>query len=152
VRAGDHAQQLHANAEALAHFEAAQPLGNSDTIRLHEAIGDLHTLRGAYSLAAASYELAAAQASPHRRIVLDRKFGSLCVRQGAWERAESHFRAALSPPSIRSTSPNARACWERVVWRPTGRTSSSVPSERSSWMNPALHSAVFCGVIAPRLD
>jgi predicted ATPase len=96
VRAGERAQQLHANAEALAHFEAARALGYSDTIRLHEAIGDLHTLRGAYSLAAASYELAAARASPDRRVVLERKLGSLCVRQGAWERAESHFRAALS--------------------------------------------------------
>ena len=96
VRAGERAQRLHANAEALAHFEAALALGYSDTIRLHEAIGDLHTLSGAYGLAASSYDLAASGALPDSLVVLERKLGRLCVRQGAWERAESHFRAALS--------------------------------------------------------
>jgi uncharacterized protein HemY len=56
----------------------------------------LQTLGGAYALAATSYDLAAARAGPDRLVVIERKLGSLFVRQGTWESAESHFRAALS--------------------------------------------------------
>lgn len=95
-RAGQRAQHLHANAEALAHFEAALALGHADPVPLHEAIGDLQTLKGAYDAAATSYELAAARATPASLVVIERKLGSLFVRQGAWERAESHFQMAMA--------------------------------------------------------
>jgi predicted ATPase/DNA-binding SARP family transcriptional activator len=95
-QAGERAQRLHANAEALGHFEAALALGHAEPARLHEAMGDLLMLKGTYDAAATSYELAAARAPSTRLVVIERKLGSLFVRQGAWERAESHFQTALS--------------------------------------------------------
>jgi DNA-binding SARP family transcriptional activator len=94
-RAAERAQRLHANTEALAHFEAALALGHPEAARLRESIGDLQALIGAYGPAAISYDLAASHASPAGLPVIERKLGSLFVRQGAWESAESHFEAAL---------------------------------------------------------
>jgi DNA-binding SARP family transcriptional activator/predicted ATPase len=95
-RAGDRARHLHANTEALAHFEAALALGHPDPAWLQEAVGDLQTLNGAYDAASMSYELAAARLDGRRLVVIERKLGTLFVRQGVWVRAESHFRAALT--------------------------------------------------------
>jgi predicted ATPase len=39
--AGDHARSLYANAEALAHYQAALALGHPEPCRLHQATGDM---------------------------------------------------------------------------------------------------------------
>src|SRR5690606_7679245 len=46
--AGDHARALYANADALAHYQAALALGHPDAAAVHEALGDLQTLQGDY--------------------------------------------------------------------------------------------------------
>ncbi len=123
--AGEHARSLYANAEALAHFEAALALGHPEAAALHEAIGDLHTLLGEYSAALTSYETAAAllgddaeemrarpvetnitrfTSPPHLLHVassatlarIEHKLGNVYHRRGEWELAESYFQAALT--------------------------------------------------------
>ncbi|HEX5501132.1 MAG TPA: AAA family ATPase [Thermomicrobiales bacterium] len=94
--AGERARGLYANAEALAHFQAALALGHPAAAALHEAIGDLHTLAGAYGAAIAGYETAAALGAPAALATLEHKLGGVHLRRGAWELAESHFQAALA--------------------------------------------------------
>ncbi len=102
--AGERARILYANAEALAHFRLALALGYRDTVTLHEAIGDLHTLMGEYPAALNSYETAAAlcdhvldkSALYERLSHIEHKLGNLYVRRGEWELAESHLEAALA--------------------------------------------------------
>jgi len=111
--AGERARILYANAEALAHFRLALALGYRDTVTLHEAIGDLHTLMGEYPAALNSYETAAAlcdhvlegidtrsassaEALYERLSHIEHKLGNLYVRRGEWELAESHLEAALA--------------------------------------------------------
>lgn len=91
--AGEHARSLHANAEALSHLRTALDLGHPDPARLHEAIGDLHTLRGEYAAALASYEAALAEGPD--LACLERKLGNVRGRRGEWERARGHYEAAL---------------------------------------------------------
>lgn len=109
--AGEHARSLYANAEALAHFQAALALGHPDAAALHEAIGDLHTLLGEYNAALTSYETAAALqgaeeverrdgeeniASLTTLARVEHKLGDVHHRRGEWELAESYFQAALT--------------------------------------------------------
>jgi DNA-binding SARP family transcriptional activator len=93
--AGDHARQLYANQEALAHYQAALAAGGSNPARLHEGIGDLHTLHGEYEAAITSYETAASMAKTECLAGLDRKLGNVHARLGEWELAESHYIRAL---------------------------------------------------------
>lgn len=95
--AGDHAHSLYANAEALAHYQAALALGHSEARRLHEASGDMHVLLGAYRAALASYEAAAALCGPDAAAlaVIEHKLGNVHARRGEWPSAEAHFAAAL---------------------------------------------------------
>ena len=62
--AGDRARSLAAGAEALTHYRSALALGHPDPAQLHEAIGDVHTLRGEYAAALAAYDAAAAALGP----------------------------------------------------------------------------------------
>jgi len=94
--AGEQARDVYANAEALAHFQAALALGHPDADVLHEAIGDLHTLSGDYGAALASYETAAALGDPTALPTVEHKLGILYQRRGEYELAKSHFQAALS--------------------------------------------------------
>ncbi len=109
--AGEHARSLYANAEALAHFQAALALGHPDAAALHEAVGDLHTLLGEYSAALTSYETAAAllggedtgrrgseeKVIPYASLArVEHKLGNVHHRRGDWELAESYFQAALA--------------------------------------------------------
>ena len=94
--AGEHAAGLYANAEALAHFEAALALGNPHRAALQEAIGDLQTLSGTYGPALTSYEAAASLCDPDRLWALEHKLGNVWQRVGEWELSESHFESALS--------------------------------------------------------
>lgn len=97
VLAGDYARSLYANAEALAHYQAALALGHPEARRLHEATGDMHTLLGAYGAASTSYETAAALCDPAAPALaeIEHKLGNLHARRGEWTAATAHFEAAL---------------------------------------------------------
>jgi tetratricopeptide (TPR) repeat protein len=97
-QAGERARLLYANTEALAHLRLALALGHPDIARLHEAIGDLHTFLGEYSLAIKSYETAAALCNAddtNAIAIIEHKLGEVYTRRGEWELAESHLEAAL---------------------------------------------------------
>jgi predicted ATPase len=94
AQAGDQARSLFANEEALHHYRTALALGHPNAAGLHEAIGDLHTLAGAYDLAITDFETAAATGNTDRLGQLEHKLGNVHQRRGAWETAESHYRAA----------------------------------------------------------
>jgi predicted ATPase/DNA-binding SARP family transcriptional activator len=94
--AGDHARKLYANAEALSHYRSALALGHPDPAALHEAIGDLQTLAGEYSVALTSYQTAAALGSLEALAELEHKLGNVYERRGDGELAERHFEAALA--------------------------------------------------------
>ncbi len=124
-KAGEHARILYANVEALAHFQTALALGHPEPARLHEAIGDLHTLSGEYSAALSSYENAAAlegsrlAETPGHLATLEQKIGDVHGRRGEWELAECHFEAALE--ALGETSdPGERArllaAWSQLAY------------------------------------
>ena len=102
ARAADDARRVYANAEALEHLQAALALGHPDRAALHEAIGDLQTLRGDYGAALAAYRAAAAEAPSGE---LEQRLGQVHHRRGEWALAEERFRAALDA----TTDPAARA-------------------------------------------
>ncbi|MBI4790309.1 MAG: AAA family ATPase [Chloroflexi bacterium] len=104
--AGEHARGLYANVEALAHFRAALELEHPDAAALHEAIGDLLTLKGDYTAALASYE-AAARSLAAVTPALDHKLGALRQRRGEWAQAEEHFQNALA--RLGDDAPSERA-------------------------------------------
>ena len=62
---------------------------------LHQRIGDLRTLLGDYGGALTSYESAAAQSELSALAAIEHKSGDVHRRRGEWERAETHFLAAL---------------------------------------------------------
>jgi DNA-binding SARP family transcriptional activator len=96
IEAGERARSLSAALEAVAHFEAAIALGHPEAARLQEAIGDLHTLRGAYSDALAAYAAAAAHGDVTAAGRLEHKLGGVHDRRGEWELAERHYEDALA--------------------------------------------------------
>ena len=93
--AGDYARSLHANSDALTHYEEALALGYPDATALHEAIGDLQTLAGEYGAALASYEAAASSAGAGELSVLEHKIGNVHARRGERDLARSHYESAL---------------------------------------------------------
>lgn len=100
-KAGEQALRLFANTEAMTHFRAALECGHPDQAPLHEAIGDLLTLRGEYSAALKSYRTAAGLCAPGCRAELEHKLGNVHHRLGEWEAAETHYlnsQEAAGPP------------------------------------------------------
>lgn len=93
--AGDQARGLHANSDALAHYEEALALGHPDAAALHEAVGDLRTRLGEYGAALASYEAAAAWGGSDAMAVLEHKIGNVYARRGDRDLARSHYESAL---------------------------------------------------------
>ena len=93
--AGDYARSLHANSDALTHYEEALALGHPDATALHEAIGDLRTRAGEYGAALSSYEAAASSAGREELSVLEHKIGNVHVRRGERDLARSHYESAL---------------------------------------------------------
>jgi predicted ATPase/DNA-binding SARP family transcriptional activator len=93
--AGDYARSLHANSDALTHYEEALALGHPDASALHEAIGDLRTRAGEYGAALASYEAAASSASQGDLYTLEHKIGNVHARRGERDLARSHYESAL---------------------------------------------------------
>ncbi len=112
--AGDRARTLGAGAEAIAHYETALALGHPDLSLLHEAIGDLLTLRGEYRGALAAYDAAAAHCAQPHAGRLEHKLGGIHERRGDWQRAERHYQQALGfgadPAAVRSDL-------SRIAWR-----------------------------------
>jgi len=93
--AGDQARSLHANSDALAHYEEALALGHPDAAALHEAVGDLRTRLGEYGAALVSYEAAAASGGSGAVAVLEHKIGNVHARRGERDLARSHYESAL---------------------------------------------------------
>ena len=93
--AGDYARGLHANSEALAHYEEALALGHPDAATLHENMGDLRTRAGEYGAALASYEAAASSAGHRNLAVLEHKIGNVHARRGERDLARGHYESAL---------------------------------------------------------
>jgi DNA-binding SARP family transcriptional activator len=114
VAAAAHARSLSAALEAVAHFEAAIALGHPDPAGLHEAIGDLHTLRGAYSDALAAYAAAAAHDDLAAAGRLEHKLGGVHERRGEWELAERHYEDALGRGGDEAVVQSDRS---RLAWR-----------------------------------
>ena len=108
ARAAEEARALFANAEALEHLRAALALGHADPARLHAAIGDLHTLRGDYADALASYETAAAHCPPEQLAGLEHRIGQVHHRRGERALATSHFEAALTAAAQSDLGARAR--------------------------------------------
>ncbi len=93
--AGDYARSLHANSEALSHYQEALALGHPDAATLHEATGDLRTRTGQYGAALASYEAAASSAGGGDLAVIEHKIGNVHARLGERDLAGLHYESAL---------------------------------------------------------
>lgn len=92
--AGDYARSVFAHTEAMAHFQTALALGHPDVVRLHTAIGDLHTLAGDYTAALDAYRTAASWATGPEVAGIEHRLGEIHGRLGRWEPAVHHFGAA----------------------------------------------------------
>jgi DNA-binding SARP family transcriptional activator len=86
---------IHANADALSHYQAALALGYPKKPDVLVELGDLYTLKGDYPQAIQHYEAAAAFDVPDLLPVIEQKIGQIYLRRGQWEQAASHFEAAL---------------------------------------------------------
>lgn len=93
--AAQRSRSLGANVEALSHLQAALDAGHADTSLIHEEMGDVLTLTGAYGAAQSSYQTAAALAVEARLPAIEHKIGALYLRLGSWALAEQHLRASL---------------------------------------------------------
>jgi DNA-binding SARP family transcriptional activator/tetratricopeptide (TPR) repeat protein len=94
--AGDYARSLHANSEALSHYEEALALGHPDAATLHGVIGDLRTRTGEYGAALASYEAAASSAGSEDLAEIEHKIGNVLARLGERDLARLHYESALN--------------------------------------------------------
>ncbi len=113
--AGDRARALSAGAEAISHYRSALALGHPDPAHLHEAIGDVHTLRGDYAAALHAYDAAAAHADPARLARIEHKLATVHERRGEWEPAERHLQEALAlgAPPARVQADRGLVAWRR---------------------------------------
>jgi DNA-binding SARP family transcriptional activator/Flp pilus assembly protein TadD len=116
--AGDHARSLFANAEALSHYQASLDAGYPEPEALHEALGDLYTLRGEYASAVQNYKEAIDLCQPACPPRLEQKLGEIYARQGEWILAEKHFQSALDGFGSRESSTDLAhlyASWSQVA-------------------------------------
>ncbi len=113
--AGDRARALSAGAEAVDHYASALALGHPDPARLHEALGDVHTLRGDYAAALAAYDAAAAHAGAERLGGIEHKLAAVHERRGEWEPSERHLQEALAlgAPAARVQADRGLVAWRR---------------------------------------
>ena len=141
-QAGEYARRLHANSEAVAHFQAALAAGHPDPSGLHEACGDLYTLLGDYAAAVASYQAAAAFCTPDCLSNLMHKLGEVYHRRGEWEAAEGHYQAALEAAG-EGASPewlaHLFADWSLTAYR------AAQPARAGTLAQKALHLAQQSG-------
>jgi DNA-binding SARP family transcriptional activator/DNA polymerase III delta prime subunit len=94
-RAAEHARSLFANEEAIENLQASLALRHPQPARLHEALGDLHTLGGDYPAAIASYGRAAALGPDEALGTLEHKIAGVHLRRADWSAAQAHLNAAL---------------------------------------------------------
>jgi DNA-binding SARP family transcriptional activator/predicted ATPase len=94
-QAGEHARSIYAHHEALVHFQAALSAGHPNSLALHEAIGEVHTLLGAYDDALDSFERAAALSDPQTLPRIEAKLGNIHARRGEWDLAACHYQAGI---------------------------------------------------------
>jgi tetratricopeptide (TPR) repeat protein len=114
ARAAEHAAELLATSEAIAHYQEALALGHHEPERIHEALGDLQTLAGRYGEALTAYESAAALTGDEHFAVIEHKIAGVYVRWGQWVLADQHLTIALSALEDRAT-PEAAALRARVL-------------------------------------
>ncbi len=95
LAAAQRARSLFAYSEALDHLAAALALEHPDPAALHEAIGDVQTVRGEYRAALAAFEAAAATGPADRLARVEHKLGLVYGRRGQWDLAERHFQASI---------------------------------------------------------
>jgi tetratricopeptide (TPR) repeat protein len=94
--AGEDAQGVFANADALSHYRDALALGHPDVAGLQLQIGDLLTLSGDYSGAQGSLEAAAADSRPDQLPHVEHRLGRLHHRRGDYALARAHLEEALA--------------------------------------------------------
>jgi DNA-binding SARP family transcriptional activator len=157
-QAGDYARHLHANGEALEAYQSALAAGHPDPAGLHEACGDLFTLRGEYRAAVASYQAAAALCTPGCFSHLMHKLGEVHHRRGDWEAAEGHYRAALEAAGVASEpawQAHLLADWSLTAYRSAQAGQAEALAEKALEMaqegkNPAAQAQALnmLGILA----
>ncbi|HEX7976103.1 MAG TPA: tetratricopeptide repeat protein, partial [Anaerolineales bacterium] len=118
--AGEHAQSVYANVDAMAFFQEALAAGHPQAAKLHEDIGDLHILAGEYSAALNRYQTASALAEAQALPGLEHKLGMVHHRRGELDLAVSYFQSALEAlGESGEAGPRARlyADWSRTSHR-----------------------------------
>ncbi|MEO7422006.1 MAG: AAA family ATPase [Ornithinibacter sp.] len=98
--AGEHAEAVFANTDALSHFRAALAVGHPDRAGVQLQIGDLLTLSGDYSGAQSALEAAAADSRFDQLPEVEHRLGRLHHRRGDYALARAHLERALegTPP------------------------------------------------------
>ncbi len=93
--AGQMDRSIHANSDALAHFQDALALGYPNKPDIFIELGDLYTLQGDYYQSIQQYESAAALNIPTLLPIIEQKIGQVYLRRGHWDQAAYHFEAGL---------------------------------------------------------
>jgi tetratricopeptide (TPR) repeat protein len=93
--AGRMDRSMHANNDALAHFQTALALGYPQKPELFIELGDLFTLKGDYHQAIQQYEAAAAFYVSDLLSAIEQKIGQVYLRGGRWDQAAYHFETGL---------------------------------------------------------
>jgi len=97
IKAGDRARELYANEEAVAYYQRALELAESEEelATIYEGLGDVYALVGKYQPAIESYKavLDSAGEGPDKRRAAEihRKMGRVCERNGGRDLALEHF-------------------------------------------------------------
>jgi DNA-binding SARP family transcriptional activator len=86
---------MHANNDALAHFQTALALGYPQKPEVFIELGDLYTLKGDYLQAIQQYEAAAAISTSDLLPVIEQKIGQVYLRGGRWDQSAYHFENGL---------------------------------------------------------
>jgi DNA-binding SARP family transcriptional activator len=94
-QAGEYARSIFAIPDALNHFQTALSLGHPERGFLQEAIGDLQTLLGSYTLSIESYQASLLDLPPSHAASIYYKLAQVNHRLGDWIVAEEHFKNAL---------------------------------------------------------
>jgi predicted ATPase len=88
-------RSMHANNDALAHFQTALALGYPQKPEIFVELGDLYTLKGDYHQAIQQYEAAASISASDLLSVIEQKIGQVYLRGGRWDQAAYHFETGL---------------------------------------------------------
>jgi predicted ATPase/DNA-binding SARP family transcriptional activator len=112
-QAGKMDRSLHANADALAHFQAALALGYTHKSEALVELGDLYKLQGDYDQALQQYEAAAAYSIRQRLPGIEQKIGQVHLRRGHWEQAACHFETALL--DLDALAPELQSAFEAKI-------------------------------------